>query len=607
MSMNKKAKKNLIIASVTAVLVAGFALGLWFFVQYQSDRKTVEVLAVSDPNISTTYWGDQTYTSGTAASDSTQEIYPSDKQNVSEIYVQEGQQVSVGDPLIQYDKTLLELDVESKDLAVKQAEIELDDAEDQLKKLQNTKPTTTPKPTATPAPTKRPTVTATPTPTPTPEDSPTPEPSPTIPPASVTLYSRLDADSKPYSGSGTTEDPYVFLCTEDCVMTKEFLLRLLGDGSGATPSPDDVLASPFAAIFEVREGDSNYGDLLYSFTLDGTALSGGFQNSQIISSEETLESVAETFQATTSKATPTPKPNSNNYNDMGYTKDELKDLIEEKRQEIKELQLKVKQAKLDLEKSKLSLENSTVRSTIDGVVRTLTDEETATQNGQPFLVVSGQGQYTVHGTISESLLTSVHVGDVVSAMSYETGMTYSATITEISDYPLEGGYSGNGNPNDSTYEFTAVLDNSDDITDGMYLEITLNVNQSSTDAIYLYAPYIREDEGGSYVMKAGIDNRLYKQYVQLGRSIYGGQYFEVLSGVTFEDYIAFPYGNDVEEGVRVVVEGTDEPPIPEGDGSTSSDVGTESSNVEDGTVDDGIVYDDGTVEQMDGATATIYF
>ena len=83
MSMNKKAKKNLIIASVTAVLVAGFALGLWFFVQYQSDRKTVEVLAVSDPNISTTYWGDQTYTSGTAASDSTQEIYPSDKQNVS--------------------------------------------------------------------------------------------------------------------------------------------------------------------------------------------------------------------------------------------------------------------------------------------------------------------------------------------------------------------------------------------------------------------------------------------------------------------------------------------------------------------------------------------
>ena len=116
MSLNKKTRKNLIIASVTAVLVVGFALGLWFFVQYQSDQKTVEVQPVS--YLSTSYWGDTTYSSGTAASDSTQEIYPSTEQTISDIYVTEGQQVSVGDPLLQYDKTKLELDVEAKDIAV---------------------------------------------------------------------------------------------------------------------------------------------------------------------------------------------------------------------------------------------------------------------------------------------------------------------------------------------------------------------------------------------------------------------------------------------------------------------------------------------------------
>ncbi len=96
-------------------------------------------------------------------SDSQQELYPSDSQTVTDIFVEEGQQVSVGDPLIQYDKTKLELELESKDIAVKQAEIELDDAEDQLKKLQNTKPYTTPRPTrqpvATPTPTRRPAAT----------------------------------------------------------------------------------------------------------------------------------------------------------------------------------------------------------------------------------------------------------------------------------------------------------------------------------------------------------------------------------------------------------------------------------------------------------------
>ena len=109
MSLNKKTRKNLIIASVTAVLVVGFALGLWFFVQYQSDQKTVEVQPVS--YLSTSYWGDTTYSSGTAASDSTQEIYPSTEQTISDIYVTEGQQVSVGDPLLQYDKTKLELEM----------------------------------------------------------------------------------------------------------------------------------------------------------------------------------------------------------------------------------------------------------------------------------------------------------------------------------------------------------------------------------------------------------------------------------------------------------------------------------------------------------------
>ena len=58
-------------------------------------------------------------------------------------------------------------------------------------------------------------------------------------------------------------------------------------------------------------------------------------------------------------------------------------------------------------------------------------------------------------------------------------------------------------------------------------------------------------------------------------------YVEVKSGLTMNDYIAFPYGPDVKEGVRAVVEGTGEPPIPEEDSSTVSSV--ESGTEGDGT------------------------
>ena len=155
MSMPKKAKKNLIAAAAVSVLAAAAALGAWFFIQYQNDRKTVDVVPLM--NVTTTYWGDQVYSSGTAVSDDLQEIYAEGDRAVSDIYVQEGQQVQVGDPLVQYDKTKLELDVETQDLAVKQTEIQLEDAEDQLEKLRKTTPTSTPRPTRKPTATPRPT------------------------------------------------------------------------------------------------------------------------------------------------------------------------------------------------------------------------------------------------------------------------------------------------------------------------------------------------------------------------------------------------------------------------------------------------------------------
>ena len=97
MSMPKKAKKNLIAAAAVSVLAAAAALGAWFFIQYQNDRKTVDVVPLM--NVTTTYWGDQVYSSGTAVSDDLQEIYAEGGHRaVSDIYVQEGQQVQVGDP-----------------------------------------------------------------------------------------------------------------------------------------------------------------------------------------------------------------------------------------------------------------------------------------------------------------------------------------------------------------------------------------------------------------------------------------------------------------------------------------------------------------------------
>lgn len=603
MSANRKTKKKIIAASIVSVLVVALALGLWFFLQYRNDQKTVEVIPVSQ--IADYYWGDQSSCSGMVVSDYVQELYPQSDKIISEVFVEEGQEVKIGDPLLQYDKTKLELDVRFKKNALDEADLRIQTAQKQLKKLQNTKPVATAKPTAKPTarpnPTKKPTPTARPTPTPTP----TP-----VPPGDATLHNRLDLNSVPYLGSGTTEDPYVFLCTDDCVITPEFLQWLLGygveeeptpepeessglddeeqgggdgentedgeDGEGgetgedpgteATPTPEPTptprpskLVSPFAAVFEVRDGGSNYGQLISSFRLDGTKLSGGFQLSGSIPATNTLDSLATMFGAS-------PTPSADNYNDMGYTAAELRELIAEKKREITDLQHSRKLAQLDLDKANLLLKNSTVLSNVDGVVRSLLDLETASAEGKPFLVVSGDSTYYVAGAISENLLGIVQVGDQVTVNDYMTGGTYTAQIVSIADYPLESDsnlyYYGGGNPNSSSYEFTAVVDQGDGLQNGSYVDITLEVqDEDAANALFIQKAYVRSDDAGHYVMKAGIDNRLLKQYVQVGRTIYSSS-LEIKSGLTIDDYVAFPYGADVVEGVRVVAEGTTEPPLP---------------------------------------------
>ena len=652
MSMQKKAKKRLILSSAAIVLAAGLGVGGWLFWQYRNDQKTVEVQPVS--YLSTSYWGDTAQSSGTITSDYIQELYPDSSKTITDVFVTEGQEVSIGDPLLQYDKTKLELDVEAKDVAIKETELKIDNAQNQLKKLQNTKPIATPKPekaTPTPKPTKP---TPTPEPEPEPTPAPTPTPEPTTTPADVTLYSQLDVDAVPYAGSGTTDDPYIFLCTDDCTMTKGFLSLLFGLGSetedagqegtdgetadgeitegdatgeeltggetgdgettgeetgdgetgGQEEESQSQLATPFAAIFEVREDDSNYGELIASFKLDGTQLSANFQNFPQFDGSQTVESVAEAFEAR-AKATPSPTSNPNNYDDMGYTSSQLKELIAEKRQEIKNYQYELKQNKLDLEKARLALKNSTVLSTVDGVVRTLTDLDTAAASNQPFLVVTGAEQYYVTGVLGEGLLGSVQPGDTVTVNSWENGMTYSAQVVSISDYPLEDGanyYYGTGNPNSSSYEFVAVLGAENDtstLRNGMYVDLTLSVQEGveSDGGLYLDKAYLREDEGGSYVMKVSRENRLEKAYVSTGKTIYSGSYVEIRSGLEVDDYIAFPYGTDVKDGVRAVIQGTEEVPYPEDEPGYGVASGEESAAADDSADD---------VIAMDGGAAVYY-
>ena len=328
-----------------------------------------------------------------------------------------------------------------------------------------------------------------------------------------------------------------------------------GGESVPTPEPDFTLPDgPFVARFEVHEQDNENLPLVKGWQMDGDKISAGFFN-EVISEPDDIQ------MPDLSYADP-----GISYDTGGpmYTAEELQQMIADKKQQIQDLKLNVKQAAHDLEKAKLDLENATIKSTVNGVVKSLTDLDTAMSTSSPFLVVSGGDGFYITASLNESLLGKVHVGDTVMASSWENGQMYEAEIVQISDFPNDNSnyyYDGSSNPNSSTYQFTARIADADGLKNGMGLDITLQAaSDNASNAIYLFKAYIRSDDGGKYVLKVGDDNRVHKTYIKTGKTIYN-QYLEIKSDtLTEEDYVAFPYGTSAIDGAKAngTEENTDE-------------------------------------------------
>ena len=242
-----------------------------------------------------------------------------------------------------------------------------------------------------------------------------------------------------------------------------------------------------------------------------------------------------------------------------YTAEELADAIADKEEEIAEAKQTLNEAKIDYEEAKKEVEAATVKATVDGEVTLAYTKEAMPEDGSPAIIVRGKDGMYVDVNVSEMSLDTVKVGGVIYCTSMETYEQYEAEIVEISQYPASSSgsdysYDSMSNPNSSYYPVVAYIAQSDGLVTGESVEVSYSQQSMGTldeESIYLQKAYVRtDDDGRSYVYKEGKDQRLEKQYVKTGETLYG-QYVEILSGITMDDNIAFPYGKNVKEGAKV--------------------------------------------------------
>lgn len=359
-----------------------------------------------------------------------------------------------------------------------------------------------------------------------------------------------------YKGTGTKEDPFVFICYDGTRVSGGFINRVLGyDQEGTNKISDGCYVKLI-----VRDPEQG-GEFLEVYNIAGPE-------------EEHEAYPAETYFVLTKEEDewkliaedpgyfedPGFDPGEDFWGDDGgitYTSEELKAAIREQEQLLKSLTLDEKEAELKIKQYEKKVKDGVVLSSINGIVKTAGDAETGQSDGDAFIVVTSDSGMYIVGNISELSLETLEIGDELTAQSLENGMTYTAVITEISKYPTESsnnyyGY-GNENTNASYYPFKAYVEDADGLNDSASVTISISSKNSNINTIYLQMAYIRSENGQSYVYKAGNDGTLKKQYIKTGQIIYSS-YMEVKEGLTMDDNIAFPYGSDVKEGAKTKIQ-----------------------------------------------------
>ena len=597
--MKKQNKKKIIITVTAVVLVVVIGLGVWFGVS-RGRSEPVKVFAFNYVGM-TEYWGDSQESYGPVSTDKIQTVFLSSTQTVTEMKVAQGDMVKKGDVLMTFDTTLSDLQLERKRLEVEKLKLDLETAKKKLKDIQNMKPMSIVTPddsddsedddsgkgvklsgsyqlstnsdydgsmaekalicwlnTAAavdngileaarqkaeeyqnknyvPDPTEEPTVETTEETTETttettesPSEKPSETPNPPENPGEGSSGGNPGEGSS--GGNPGGED---------------------GENSSASAAenPDEkpaITVSDYYMVFKVTEGNMSLGNRLTWQGLHIYRQGGGFVFKFFDASVVPDHSIITDDPDSTDPTDPDmPDPGS------GYTAAQLAQMRAEQEKTIKETKFKIKMAEADYKIMQTEMSDGNVYAEFDGkVVSVLTEEEAKTQN-QPVLKVSGGGGFYIQGSVSELEKDKMQIGQEVTVNDWNTGMTYTGKIVSMGDFPTNSdGWNGSGNPNVSYYPFTVFVDETADLQAGMYVNIQYS-SAESENGIYLENPFIRTENGQSYVYVQGAGGKLEKRFVTTGKALWGS-YTEIRSGLTVDDLIAFPYGKNLKEGAPTV-------------------------------------------------------
>ena len=292
----------------------------------------------------------------------------------------------------------------------------------------------------------------------------------------------------------------------------------------------------------VKEGqDVKEGDPLFSYDTDKLQLSAD----KLDLEREQLNSSLQDYQTQISQLErEREKVNANKK--LQYTIQ-----IQSAQVSLKEAELNLKTKEVELEKAQKLLQNATVLSPTTGRIQSINESGTDSQgNAVAYITIQQAGSYRVRGTIGELQQGAVSKGDRIMMVSrVDPSKTWLGTVTLV-DYenPIKndnsGGYVISGNDSSNTaskYPFYVELDSMDGLIMGQHLYLERYTEGAGASGVPVSSAYIcYEEDGSAYVWAENSHAKLEKRAITLGDYNENSDCYDVVDGLTEDDYIAFP-------------------------------------------------------------------
>ncbi len=604
--MKRKSKgKKLLITVICLVLICAIGGGAWF-VTANRGSEPVNVFPFMYVGM-TEYWGDSQESYGFVQTDGVQTVYLSGTQNVTEVFVEMGQEVKKGDLLMSFDTTLSDLALERKRLDVEKKKLQLEDAKQRLREINAMRPMVIPQPSDKPD-----------------ED---------VDLGKLLTEAWYISENTDYDGSSAEKALVCWLHSGSAINDDVFEAVLLkareyqainaekeqeendptepedpsnpSDPSEApsedptegtepptegTEPPTEATEPPTEATEPPTEGTeapeeeptepsdpTEPGEepsepteptepqkpdekfyLVIKITEGNLELAARttWQGIYVIRDGDTGEYGFKFFDAyMVPDHTLSPDQEAEEEPEIdfgsGFTAAQIAQMRAEQEKTIKDIEFSIKMAEADYKIAQTEVSDGNVYAQIDGVVVSLLSQEEAEMMQQPVLKISAGGGFYVEGTVGELDRDSLVIGQEVTVNDWYSGMVYTGYIESLGDYPsAEGYWNGMGNPTSSYYPFRVFVPESADLQSNSYVSIQFAAADAQ-HGVYLENPFLRTEGGRSYVYVRGEDGLLEQRFVTTGKSLWGS-YTEILEGLGEEDYIAFPYGKTVKPGAETV-------------------------------------------------------